>query len=106
MMEETAARHAETVHYSGLPGIRKTKEAGFLLLMLEGLAGVWLRKEEADCAERRVREVTGWSHPVEEKTGFLEAACQNYKVLVEDKCAGKTRGAGPSQGYETRFGKK
>ena len=31
----------------------------------------------------------------------MEATCQNYEVLVEDKRAGKTGGAGPSQWYET-----
>ena len=72
-------------------------------MMLEGLVGVRLRKEEADRAERRVREVTGWSDPIEEKTGFVEYACQNYEVLVEEKHVGKTGGSGPSQRYETRF---
>ena len=74
--------------------------------MLEGLAGVRLRKEEANVAERRVREVTGWNDPVEEKMGFVEAACQNYEVLVEDKGAGKTGWTGPSQRYETQSGQK
>ena len=60
--------------------------------MLEGLTGVRLRTEEADHVERRIREVTGWSDPVEEKTVFVEAAFQNYEVLVEDKREGKTRG--------------
>ena len=99
-MEEAVARHVQTVHYSASAGIRvesnevrKKNEARFWLLMLEGLAGVRLRKEEADRVERRVREVTGWSDPVEEKMGFVEAACQNYEVLVEDKRAGKTGGA-------------
>ena len=95
MMEEAAARHAETVHYSASVGIRvgrgearKTNEAGFWPLMLEGLARARLRKEEADRTEKQVWEVTGWSDPVEEKTGFVEAACQNYKALVEDKRVG------------------
>ena len=44
-------------------------------MVLEGLTGVRLRKEEADRVERRVREVTGWDNPVEEKIGFMEAAC-------------------------------
>ena len=74
--------------------------------MLEGLAGVQLRKEEADRTERWVREVTRWSDPVEEKTGFVEAACQNYEVLMEDNRAGKAGAAGPSQRYETPFGQK
>ena len=71
LMEEAAARHVEIVHYSASAGIRvrggearKTNEAGFRLLMLEGLAGARLRKEDA---ENRVREVTEWSDPVEEK---------------------------------------
>ena len=55
-----------------------------------------LRKDEVDRAEKRVQEVTGWSDPVEEKTGFFEAACQNYEALVEGKRVGKTGGAGPS----------
>ena len=49
---------------------------------------------------------TMWSEPVEEKTSFVEATCQNYEVLVEDKCVGKIGGAGPSQRYETQFGQK
>ena len=75
-------------------------------MMLEGLAGVRLRKEEADRVERWVWEVNGWSDPIEEKTGFVEAPCKNYEVLVEDKRAGKAGGARPSQRYETRFGQK
>ena len=82
LMEEVAACHVETVHYSasagirfGSDGVRKTKEARFWPLMLEVLASVRLRKEKVDRTERRVREVTGWSDPVEEKTGFVEAAC-------------------------------
>ena len=81
LMEEVAARHAETVHYSASTGIRvrreegrKTKDSGFWPLVLEGLVGMRLRKEEANHAERRVREVTGWGDPVEEKTGFVETA--------------------------------
>ena len=100
LKEESVAPHAETIHYSASAGIRvgsddgrKTKGFGLWPLVLEGLTGVQLRKEEADRAERRVREVTGWGDPVEEKTGFVEAAWQNYEVLVEDKCAGKARGA-------------
>ena len=113
MMEEAAARHAETVHYSASAGIRvvggeaqKMNEAGFWPVVLEGLVGARLRKEEADHVEKRVREVTGWSDPVEEKTGFVKAACQNYEALVEEKRVGKTGGARPSQRYETRFGQR
>ena len=73
---------------------------------MEGLSRVRLKKEEADRAEQRVQEVTGWEDPIEEKTGFIEAASQNYEVLVEDKRAGKAGGSGPSQRYETRFGPK
>ena len=85
---------------------QKTKDFDICPLVLEGLAGLRLRKEEADCAERWVREFTGWSNPVKEKTGFVETACQNYEVLVEDKRVGKARGAKPSQRYEIWFGRK
>ena len=104
LMEEAATRHAEAVNYSASAGIRvggdearKAKDSGFWPLVLEGLSGVRLKKEEADRAEQRIREVTGWDDPVEEKTGFVAAACQNYEVLVEDKHAGKAGGSGPSQ---------
>ena len=92
LMEEAATRHAETIQYLASAGIRvgsdevqNTKGSEFWPLMLEGLTGVRLRKDEADHVERRVREVTGWSDPIEEKTGFVEAACQNDEVLVEEK---------------------
>ena len=46
LMEEAAARHAETVHYSASAGIRvggsearKESKAGFWPTVLEGLAG-------------------------------------------------------------------
>ena len=62
MMEEAAARHAETVHYSASAGIqvggneaRKESKTGFWPTVLEGLAGARLKKEEADRAEKRVR---------------------------------------------------
>ena len=113
LMEEAAARHVEVVNYSVSAGIRvggdetrKAKDSGFWPLVLEGLFGVRLKKEEADCAEQRVQEVIGWDDLVEEKTGFVEAACQNYEVLVEDKRVGKAGGVGPPQRYETRFGPK
>ena len=107
-MEETATHNAETVDYSASTGIRvrgderrKAKDSGFWMLVLEGLSGVRLRKEEVNRAGQRVREVTGWSNPVEEKTGFVEAACQNYEVRVEDKRVGKARGASSSNQYNT-----
>ena len=113
LMEEAAARHAEAANYAASAGIRvggdkarKEKDSGFWPLVLENLSEARLKKEEADRAEQRVQEVTGWDDPVEEKTGFVEAACQNYKVLVEDKQAGRAGGVGPSKRYETRFGPK
>jgi hypothetical protein len=71
LMEEAAARHAETVHYSASAGIRvgaeetrKVTDSGFWATVLGGLTGVRLKREEADRAEKRVQEVTGWSDPV------------------------------------------
>jgi hypothetical protein len=81
LMEEAAARHAETVHYSASAGIRvggeetrKMIDSRFWPTVLGGVTGVRLKKEKADRAEKQVKEVTGWSDPVEEKTGFVEAA--------------------------------
>ena len=65
------------------------------MFVLEGTSGVRLRKEEANRVERQVREGTRWNGLVEEKTGFVEAACNNYEVLVEDNRAGMVGGADP-----------
>jgi hypothetical protein len=67
LMEEVAARHAETVHYSTSAGIRvggeesrKAKDSGFWPSVLEGLAGVRLKKKDADRAKKHVQECWGW----------------------------------------------
>jgi hypothetical protein len=64
LMEEAATRHAEIVHYSASAGIRvggeetrKMTDSGFWPTVLGGLTGVQLRKEKADRAEKRVKEV-------------------------------------------------
>jgi hypothetical protein len=76
LMEEAAARHAVSAGIRvGGEETRKTNESGFWPSVLDSLTGVRLRREEADRAEKRVQEVTGRSDPVEEKTGFVEAAC-------------------------------
>ena len=49
-----------------------------------------------------MREVTGWSDPVEENTGFVEAACKNYEAQIEERRAGKNGGAGPLGRHDTR----
>ena len=60
LMEEAAARHAKTIHYSTSARIRvgsdkvgNTKSSRFWLLRLEGLVGVRLRKEEATARKNR-----------------------------------------------------
>ena len=65
-----------------------------------------VQKGEADRTEECVREVTGWSDPVEENTGFVEAVCRNYEAVIVERRVGKTRGAGPSGRYDTRSGPK
>ena len=81
LMEESTARHVETIHYLSSVGIRvvgeNTKTAidvGSWSVVLQSFFGKKRVKEEADCAKRRVQEVTGWNDPVE----------------------GKAKGAGPS----------
>ena len=112
IMEEVAVRYVKAIHYSRLAGIqvrgdksaRTGNNARFLPVVLEGFSKKKLMKEEADRAERRVREVTGWSDPIEERTSFVEATCQNYEVLVDNKRVGKAKGADPSGRYETQSG--
>ena len=84
LVEEAATRHADAVHYSASAGIRvggsedrKMKDLEFWPSVLESLSGVRLRREETGRAEQRVWEITGWDDSVKEKTGFVEAACQN-----------------------------
>ena len=43
---------------------------------------------------------------MKEKIGFVEAACQNYKVHVEDKWARKSGGASPSNQNDSQSGSK
>ena len=93
LMEEAATRSAEAIHYSvsagirvgGEKAIRSGSNTGLKPLVLEVLFIMRLTKEEADRAEKRVQEGTGWDDSIEEKTGFVEAMCQNYEVLVRGK---------------------
>ena len=34
--------------------------------------------------EQRVKAMTGWEDPVEDKSSFVEVMCQNYDILVEE----------------------
>ena len=110
LMEEAEARHVEAIHCSVSAGIRvgkevrrqEEKEIDFWPSILGSLSRGKFKREEADEAERRVQEATGWKDPVEEKTGIVEAACQNYEVMVEEKKLGNGDGAGPSRKYDAR----
>ena len=42
-----------------------------------------LRKDMADRMERWVQEGTGWSDPVEEKTGFVEACAKTTRFWLK-----------------------
>ena len=57
---------------------------------------------EALKAERRVQEMMGWEDPVEEKSSFVEAMCQNYDVLVEEKRKRLDDQSGSSKKHDTR----
>ena len=109
MMEEAAARHVEAIHYSASAGIRvgekvtkPDSKSGFWPVILETLSGGRLQTEEAEHADERVREVTGWIDHVEESTGLVEAACKNYEALIDKRRARKTRTReGPSVRHDT-----
>ena len=86
MMEEAVARHVQAIHYSASAGIRvgekvtkPDSKSGFWPVILKTLFGGRLQKEEAEHADERVRDVTGWSDPVEESTGFVEARVKTTK---------------------------
>ena len=109
LMEEAAARHVEAVHYSASAGIRagekpakSDSKPGFWPVILDTISGGRLRREEAEHADERVREATGWSDPVEENTGFVEAACKNYEALIDERRVGKNGGTGPTGRHDTR----
>ena len=80
----------------------KEKGVGFWSIVLDNFSGVKLEREEACQAEKCDKGVTGWNDPVKERTSFVEAACQNYEALVEEKRVGNGDGVGPSRRYETR----
>ena len=84
LMEEATTRHIKAVHYSASASIcigenptKPNSKPGFLPVILETLFGGRLQKGEAECADQRVREVTGWSDPVKESTYFVEVTCKN-----------------------------
>ena len=68
MMEEAATRHVKAIHYSALTAIRVgigkatsvDTNPGFWPVVLETFSERKVKKGEADRAERRVRDDTGW----------------------------------------------
>ena len=89
-MEENKVNN---VYYSLSAGIRAGHETRaqesqvgeFWPIILNQVGKGKLCMNEALEAERRVQEMTGWEDPVEEKSSFVEAMCQTYDVLVEEK---------------------
>ena len=95
MNEVAKVENVEAIHYSALADIhvggrvaKTDTNPGFKPVVLETFSGGRLQKGEAERAEERVREVTGSSDPVEESTGFVEAACKNYEALIDERRAG------------------
>ena len=102
LMEEIKARrHRPNTSRVGT-STSKEKGAGFWLIVLEGFSRKKLMKDEADRVEQQIQEVTEWIDSVDENTSFVEAACQNYEVLVDERQVGKDGGVGPSGIYNTR----
>ena len=100
--------NVEAIHYAASADIRVGEKVAkpdtkpeFWLVVLETFSEGRLQKREADRVEGRVHEVTGWSDPVEENTGFVEATCRNYEALIDERRAGKTGEAGPLGRYDT-----
>ena len=60
------------------------------------------KKRRSGLRGEAVQEVSRWKNSMKEKTSFVEAACQNYEVSIEDKQAGKGGGIEPSNWCETQ----
>ena len=55
------------------------------LIILDQVGKGRFRVDDAYEAEQRIQAMTIWNDLVDEKTGLVEAICQNYEVLVEDE---------------------
>ena len=49
-----------------------------------------------------MRQVTGWSDPVDNNTSFAEVVCNNYEALVEEKRKRTGEEDGTSKRHNTR----
>ena len=110
LMEEMEENKVNSVYYSSSAGIRAGHETRaqesqvgeFWPIILNQVGKGKLCMDEALKAERRVQEMTGWEDPVEEKSSFVEAMCQTYDVLVEEKRKRPDDQSGPSKKHDTR----
>ena len=92
-MEELELNKVNTVYYSSSARIRarhrtraqESQVGEFWPIILNQVGKGKLCMNEAFKTEQRVQAMTGWEDLVEEKSSFLEAMCQNYDVLVEEK---------------------
>ena len=78
----------------------KVKGVGFWSVVIDNFSEVKLQKEESCHTEKCVKGVTRWNDPMEEWTGCVKVACQNYEALVEEKRVRNGDRVGPSRRYE------
>ena len=107
-MEEAATHRGNPLFGVGEKAAKPDSKSGFWPVSLETISGGGLQKEDAEHVDELVREVTGWSDPVEESIGFVEAACKNYEALIDERQAGKNgerahRGGTRREGFSTRI---
>ena len=91
LMEESEENKVNIVYYSS-SGI----QAGYKMRAQESQVGeFWpiilnqvgkgkFCMNETLKEEQRVKAMTGWEDPVEDKSSFVEVMCQNYDILVEE----------------------
>ena len=106
MMEEMEENKVNSVYYSSSVGhetrAHESQVGEFWTIIFNQVGKGKLCMNEALKAERSVQEMTGWEDPVEEKSSFVEAMCQTYDVLVEEKRKRPNDQSCPSKKHDTR----
>ena len=93
IVEEEDARHVEAMDYAASAEIRVGREnlktikpgARFWRTVFECEKKKKINLEDLKLVDRSMRQVTGWSDPVDNNTSFAEVVCDNYEALVEEK---------------------
>jgi hypothetical protein len=84
----------------------KNQGADFWPAILESIRRVKLSWEDEVIAEERVQAATEWMDPMETTTSFVEAACQHYEVMIDEKRKRVEEQATSSKRYDAQESKR